>query len=160
MHRFDADVEDLEAYEEELFGKMEKAVEPLTEEELEVYGILADTLTPNPRNDDLAIYPEDFFRQSVDALNAHFGSSQTGAITENVRLAILATHLWAMADDDLWEPWLSETEPEEKDWKIKTAGILDPSRVAGNTRGNRKGDANEAVRDQRGDSESHGADHD
>ena len=133
MHRFDEDVKDLEQYVEDLFERMEKALEPLSEEEFRVYNILADTLTPNPGNKDLAIYPEDFFRQPVDALNAHFGSSRRGAITENVRLAILATHLWAMADDDYWEPWLSEDEPRESDWKPKTAGILDPARKAGNS---------------------------
>ena len=76
MHRFDEDVKDLEQYVEDLFERMEKALEPLSEEEFKVYNILADTLTPNPRNKDLAIYPEDFFRQPVDALNAHFGSSR------------------------------------------------------------------------------------
>ena len=116
MHRFDANVDDLEGFVSELEEKMSELVEGLSDAEFEVYNIIADTITPNPRNKKLVSYPEDFFKQSVDALNKHFGGKGDMAITEKVRKALLATHQWAMADDDYWDdPLVDEAKESEED---------------------------------------------
>ena len=71
---------------------------------------------------------EDFMENgtSVDALNKHFGGKGDMAITEKVRKALLATHQWAMADDDYWDdPLVDEAKESEEEFAKAAAEAKD-----------------------------------
>lgn len=103
MHRFD-EGQDLEALADKLAKEWDNAVEKLNEKESEVYQTILGTFMTNGDTPGVD-YPEDFFEQSVDVLNKHFGGHGDRVITENVRKALDAAYKWNMADDDYWEPF-------------------------------------------------------
>jgi len=110
MHRFDADME-LEDRTVKYDKLWDEALAKLGPKEYKVYEKIWNTFnTEAEMNGTKVDYPEDFFEQSVDELNKHFGGHGDMVITENVRKALDAAHKWDMSDDDEWEDMIGEEE--------------------------------------------------
>ena len=108
MHRFDEDdtLSGLLGKLDELYEKMDKAIDKLTDEEGKVYDEISETIDGDKKVD----YEEGFFEQSASALSKHFGKK----ITEPVRKALLATWMWEAAEDDCDEMVDAMSEEEEE----------------------------------------------
>jgi len=114
MHRFDADM-DFEERTAKYDKLWDEALDRIAKSpnEYKVYETIWNTFNPESEaRGEKVDYPEDFFEQSLDALNKHFGGSGDMVITENVRKALDAAHKWDMADDDEWDDMIGEEEEE------------------------------------------------
>ena len=112
-HAFDAEAPDLPALYDELSERLEAQLAELSDAEAEVYGVIAETISPEGEEDLPVDYPEGFFEQTVGALNEHFGGSGSRRITRKIRAALLTCWQMNAVCEDFFAEHPERPEAEE-----------------------------------------------